>query len=123
MNALTFDNHATAMPLMQELMDGVSYRLIMSTIDTPKTAAQVSVENNLPLSSTYKKIKKLQDVGILFIEKIELDGKGKKVVYYRSRIKSMEFNLSRDQILLQFEKNDVHMSALVNAMKQQATAF
>jgi hypothetical protein len=35
----------------------------------------------------------------------------------------MEFNLSRDQILLQFEKNDVHMSALVNAMKQQATAF
>lgn len=97
------------MPLLQELVDGVSYRLIMSTIDTSKTAAQVSIENNLPLSSTYKKIKKLQDVGILFVEKIELDGKGKKVVYYRSKIKSMEFNLSRDQILLQFEKNDVHL--------------
>ncbi|HVX02975.1 MAG TPA: hypothetical protein VHA09_07445 [Nitrososphaera sp.] len=109
MNALTFDSHATAMPLLQELVDGVSYRLIMSTIDTSKTAAQVSIENNLPLSSTYKKIKKLQDVGILFVEKIELDGKGKKVVYYRSKIKSMEFNLSRDQILLQFEKNDVHL--------------
>ncbi len=108
-NALTFDSHATAMPLLQELVDGVSYRLIMSTIDTSKTAAQVSIENNLPLSSTYKKIKKLQDVGILFVEKIELDGKGKKVVYYRSKIKSMEFNLSRDQILLQFEKNDVHL--------------
>jgi predicted transcriptional regulator len=121
MNALTFDSHTTAMPLLQELVDGISYRLIMSTIDTAKTAAQVSVENNLPLSSTYKKIKKLQDVGILFIEKIELDGKGKKVVYYRSRIKSMEFNLSRDQILLQFEKNDVHLSsAQVNVIKQSA---
>ncbi len=98
------------MPLLQELVDGVSYKIIMSAIDTPKTAAQVSAENGLPLSSTYKKIKKLQEVGILFVEKIELDGKGKKVVYYRSKIKSMEFNLSRDQILLHFEKNDVRIS-------------
>ncbi|WP_415282592.1 hypothetical protein [Candidatus Nitrososphaera sp. FF02] len=117
---LSFDSHVMAMPLLQELVDGISYRIIMTTIDTPKTAAQVSAENGLPLSSTYKKIKKLQDVGILFVEKIELDGKGKKVVHYRSKIKSMEFNLSRDQILLQFEKNDVHLSsAIVNtgAMK------
>jgi hypothetical protein len=113
MNVLSFDSHAMAMPLLQELVDGISYRIIMTTIDTPKTAAQVSAENALPLSSTYKKIKKLQDVGILFVEKIELDGKGKKVVHYRSKIKSMEFNLSRDQILLQFEKNDVHLSSAI----------
>jgi hypothetical protein len=106
MNMLSFDNH-TAMPLMQELIDGVSHRIVMSTIDSAKTAAQLSADNSLPLSSTYKKVKKLQDVGILFVERIDLDGKGKKVVYYRSKVKSMEFNLSRDQIVLQFEKNDV----------------
>jgi predicted transcriptional regulator len=107
MNTLSFDGHAVAMPLLQELADGVSYRIVMSTIDNAKTAAQVSAENSLPLSSTYKKIKKLQTVGILFVEKIELDGKGKKVIYYRSKVKSMGFNLSRDQVLLQFEKNDI----------------
>lgn len=112
MNLLSFDNHAVAMPLLQELVDGVSHRIVMSTIDAAKTAAQVSAENSLPLSSTYKKIRKLQNVGILFVEKIDLDGKGKKVVYYRSRVKSMEFNLSRDQILLQFERNDVRPGAL-----------
>lgn len=112
MNALSFDNHAVAMPLLQELVDGVSHRIIMSTIDAAKTAAQVSAENSLPLSSTYKKIKKLQNAGILFVEKIDLDGKGKKVVYYRSKIKSLEFNLSRDQILLQLERNDVKSSAI-----------
>ena len=106
MNMLSFDSH-TAMPLMQELIDGVSHRIVMSTIDSAKTAAQLSADNSLPLSSTYKKVKKLQDVGILFVERIDLDGKGKKVVYYRSKVKSMEFNLSRDQIVLQFEKNDV----------------
>lgn len=110
MNALTFDNHEVAMPLLQELADGVSHRIIMSTIDEAKTAAQVSAENSLPLSSTYKKIKKLQDAGLLSVERIELDGKGRKVVYYRSRVKSMEFNLSRDQVLLHFEKNDARAS-------------
>ena len=112
MNALSFDDHKVAMPLLQELVDGVSHRIVMSTIDSAKTAAQVSAENSLPLSSTYKKIRKLQNVGILFVEKIDLDGKGKKVVYYRSKVKSMEFNLSRDQILLQFERNDVKPGAI-----------
>ena len=111
-NVLSFDDHTVAMPLLQELVDGVSHRIVMSTIDAAKTAAQVSAENSLPLSSTYKKIRKLQNVGILFVEKIDLDGKGKKVVYYRSKVKSMEFNLSRDQILLQFERNDVKPGAI-----------
>ncbi len=115
MNVLTFDDHSTAMPLLQELVDGMSYRIIMSTIDDAKTAIQISLENSLPLSSTYKKIKKLHEVGILFVERIELDGKGKKVFYYRSKIKSMEFNLTKDQVVLQFEKNDVRISsALIN---------
>jgi hypothetical protein len=116
-NALTFDKHITAIPVLQEIIDGISFKLITSTIDSSKTAAQVSVENNIPLSSTYKKIKKLQDIGMLSIERIELDGNGKKVAYYRSRIKSMELNLSRDQILLQFEKNDVKISAIVNSSR------
>ncbi len=116
-NALTFDKHITAIPVLQEIIDEISFKLITSTIDTSKTAAQVSVENNIPLSSTYKKIKKLQDIGMLSIERIELDGNGKKVAYYRSRIKSMELNLSRDQILLQFEKNDVKISAIVNSSR------
>lgn len=112
LNALSSDDHTVAMPLLQELVDGISYRIIISTIDAAKTAAQVSAENSLPLSSTYKKIRRLQSVGILFIEKIDLDGKGKKVVYYRSKVKSMEFNLSRDQVLLQFERNDVKPGAI-----------
>jgi hypothetical protein len=110
MNPLKFDNHDGAIPILQELVDGVSHRIIMSTIDEPKTAAQVSAENSLPLSSTYKKIKRLQDSGLLSVEKIELDGKGRKVIHYRSRIKSMEFNLSRDQVMLHFEKNDLRAS-------------
>lgn len=104
MNVLTFDSH-NAIPLAQELVDGISHRIVISAIDVAKTAAQIASENSLPLSSTYKKIKRLQDIGMLSVERMELNGKGKKVVYYRSRIKSVELNLSRDRVMLQLERN------------------
>jgi predicted transcriptional regulator len=104
LDVLTFDSH-NAMPLVQELVDSISHRIIISAIDAAKTAAQIASENSLPLSSTYKKIKRLQEVGMLSVERIELDGKGRKVVFYRSRIKSVELNLSRDRVMLQLERN------------------
>ena len=119
MNTLTFDSHASAIPLLQEVVDKISSRIIMSTIGSAKTACQIAMENTLPLSSTYKKIRKLQAMGILYIEKIDLDGSGKKVVLYRSRIKSLEFNLNGDSVSLQMEKNDV--AAIIRIEKQELT--
>lgn len=106
MNALSFSDHALALPILQELVDKVSFRIVVSIIDVPKNVTQIAVENHLPLSSTYKKIRKLQGLGMVSIEKIDIDGGGKKVLYYRSRIKSLEFNVTREGMLLQFEKND-----------------
>jgi hypothetical protein len=42
---------------------------------------------------------------LISIEKINIDSKGKKVIFYRSKIKSIEFNLKKDGMLLQFNKN------------------
>jgi len=106
MNALSFNDHTLALPILQELVDRVSFRIVVSIIDAAKNVTQIALENRLPLSSTYKKIRKLQSMGIVSIEKIDIDESGKKVIYYRSRIKSVEFNVTRDGVLLQFEKND-----------------
>ena len=106
MNALSYNDHSLALPILQELVDKVSFRIVMSIIDAAKNATQIALENQLPLSSTYKKIRKLQSMGMVSIEKIDIDDGGKKVLYYRSRIMSVEFNVTRDGVLLQFEKND-----------------
>lgn len=106
MNALSFNDHTLALPILQELVDKVSFRIVVSIIDAAKNATQIALENQLPQSSTYKKIRKLQNMGIVSIERIDIDEGGKKVLYYRSRIKSLEFNVTRDGVLLQFEKND-----------------
>lgn len=108
MNALSFNDHTLALPILQELVDKVSFRIVLSIIDTAKNVTQISMENQLPLSSTYKKIRKLQNMGIVSTERIDIDDSGKKVLYYRSKIKSLEFNVTRDSVLLQFERNDHH---------------
>ena len=95
-----------AIEMLREIADKTTYRIIVAIIHSPKTAAQICAENKLPLSSTYKRIRKLQEEGLITIEKINIDSKGKKVVLYRSKIKSLVFNLKANMIPLQFNKND-----------------
>lgn len=44
-----------AIPRLQLLADIISHEIILSTIDITRTAQQIALENNLPVSSTYKK--------------------------------------------------------------------
>lgn len=98
-----------AIEMLREIADKTTYRIIVAIIHSPKTAAQICAENKLPQSSTYKRIRKLQEEGLITIEKINIDSKGKKVVLYRSKIKSLVFNLKANMISLQFNKNDEMM--------------
>jgi predicted transcriptional regulator len=100
----SYYNDYNALLLLKELSDRITYRIIISTIESAKTTYQISEENKLPLSSTYKKIQKLYDTGLISVEKINIDSKGKKVLFYRSRIKSLEFNLNQKGLLLQFNR-------------------
>ena len=96
----------TIIPLLQDIIDETTLKIISSTIDAPKNVFQICYDNKIPLSSTYKKIRKLRHEGLVSIEKIETDGEGKKVVFYRSKIKSLDLNLKKERLILQFEQND-----------------
>ena len=47
------------MPLLKELFNGFSYKILLSTIDESKTVFQICNENDIAISLTYKKIRKL----------------------------------------------------------------
>jgi hypothetical protein len=51
---LSFE-YKEAIPRLQLTADTVSHKVILSTIDITKTAQQIALEKNLPISSTYKK--------------------------------------------------------------------
>ena len=44
--------------------------------------------------------------GLVSIEKIDIDNNGRKIVYYRSNMKSVGLNLDKESILSQLEQND-----------------
>src|SRR5918995_3595663 len=81
--------------LIHEISDDMAFRIITSISDSAKAVTRISIENKIPLSSTYKKIKKLQKCGVVRIYRSEMDGTGKKVLLYRSNIASFEFKIER----------------------------
>jgi predicted transcriptional regulator len=94
-----------AIPLLKELFDGFSYKILLSVMDKPKTVFQICDENHVPVSSTYKKIKKLRNMGLLVVDSIIINEKGKKVIFYKSKIRSIELVLDKQNVILQLKKN------------------
>jgi predicted transcriptional regulator len=85
--------------LLHELSDDIAYRIIISIVDSAKAATQISMENKIPSSSTYKKLKKLQKCGLVRIERINIDASGKKVLLYKSKIRRIEFKMEREGLI------------------------
>jgi hypothetical protein len=111
-----------AIPRLQLLADSVSHKIILATIDVAKTAQHIALENNLPVSSTYKKIRRLCQMDLLCIDQVNIDESGKKVLFYKSKEKSLEFYLRKNGCLLQFEKNE-HTSRFHTEMTRGSGIF
>ena len=105
-NLLSLSDIQIALPILQDIIDESALKIISSIIDIEKNVFQICYENKLPLSSTYKKVRKLHNDGLVSVRKIDIDDRGRKVVFYRSKIKSLDFNLKKNGILLQFDRND-----------------
>jgi hypothetical protein len=90
--------------LLREVAEMITYKIITSTMYSAKTVLQISTENELPLSSTYKKISRLVKAGILSVERASIDDNGKKVLYYRSKIRAIEASLSEDGLAIHLKK-------------------
>jgi allophanate hydrolase subunit 2 len=118
---LSFE-YEEAIPRLQLLGDVVSHKIILATIDIAKTAQQIALENNLPVSSTYKKIRRLCQMDLLCVDQVNIDESGKKVLFYKSKVKSLEFYLKKGACILQFEKNE-HISKFNTPIVQGSNIF
>ena len=88
---------------VHELLDSVSYQIIMSISDYAKPVVEISVENKIPLSSTYKKMKRLTKHGLVHADKIIIDGAGKKVILYKSKVRGMRIEVEHGNMNIKFE--------------------
>jgi DNA-binding Lrp family transcriptional regulator len=71
-------------------------KIILSTIPKGKSVEDLSKENDIPLSTCYRRVHEMLDSGILIVERIVITPDGKKYEILRSTFKgfSVGFEVS-----------------------------
>ena len=59
---------------------------------------------------------------LMCINHVKVDESGKKVIFYKSKIKSLEFYLKKGYCMLQFERNE-HGSKLSTRLTKDSVVF
>ena len=98
-NSSDIDKNET-LCFLNNILENDTYKIILSVIENSKTVYQMHKETSLPLSSIYKRIKKIEDLGIISIEKISINNKGRKLIFYKSKIKNITFKLNEKDVSL-----------------------
>lgn len=75
--------------LVQGLADEYSRKIILSAIPKAKSVEDMSRENDIPLSTAYRRIHELLDAQMLVVEKIIITPDGKKYELLRSAYKAI----------------------------------
>ena len=73
--------------VMRALLDDHSRLILTATMLAPKSVIDIS-EQNIPITSAYRKVKELKEFGLLKVERIVLTPDGKKFELVKSTIRT-----------------------------------
>ena len=74
------------------LIDKYSRKILNSTMENSKSVMDIMREQEIPMTSAYRRIKSLQDNKLIKIEKSVVTDDGKRYYLYRSTLKSVVIN-------------------------------
>lgn len=86
---LEISEPARVQALVQGLADEYSRKILLSAIPAAKSVEDMSRENDIPLSTCYRRVHELLDAQILIVEKIIVTPDGKKYELLRSAYRSV----------------------------------
>ena len=81
--------------LVQGLADEYSRKILLSAIPAAKSVEDMSRENDIPLSTCYRRVHELLDAQILVVERIIVTPDGKKYELIRSAYRSVTVSFDR----------------------------
>ena len=91
--------------VIEALADAESRSILFSTIRKGKTAAELSYELKIPLSSVYKKLSDLEELTLVKIEKWMTSDKGRRFKVYKSRISKADISIRKPEPALMLVPN------------------
>ena len=83
--------------IIESLADAESRAILFSTIRKGKTAADLSYQLQIPLSSVYKKLADLEELTLIKVDKWLISDKGRKFKVYRSRISKADISIKKPE--------------------------
>ena len=94
--------------LLGILADRYSRAILESTMDSPKSAIELSADCKIPISTAYRRVQELHDNKLLGISG-SINDDGKKYFLYKSKIKS---------IMTCFNGSSVEVEIVPNSLEQ-----
>jgi DNA-binding Lrp family transcriptional regulator len=92
--------------MIQALSDGYSRRILLSAIPKAKSVEDLSKENDIPLSTCYRRVNEMTQQGIMIVEKITITPDGKKYEMVRSAFKSVKISFDQGELAIDAIPNE-----------------
>ena len=90
--------------MCRTLGDYAAYAVLISIMGSTKSAFEISMENSLPISSTYKALKKLQHEGLIRSSLADRDGR--RIALYTSKIQSLRIIVQKNNARIELVNPD-----------------
>ena len=103
--AIQLDKYDINQKIIKALTDLESRTILFSIKQNARLAQDISRKTNIPLSTVYKKLEKLQELSLVKIERIKLSDHGRRMKYYKSRISEVEISIRKLEPILILHKN------------------
>jgi Helix-turn-helix domain len=92
--------------LINALADEYSRKIILKTISKAESVEELSRTEQIPISTAYRRVNEMREVGLLTVEKTILNEEGKKYELFRSAFRSFKINLEGGEIMIEAEFNE-----------------
>lgn len=79
-----------------------SKKIFLSLIESEKSANELSSTLNIPLSTTYRILKYLEDEGLIKVSKMALSSEGHHLKIYRAKFNKMILTIDSENIKVHF---------------------
>jgi hypothetical protein len=91
--------------ILAALGDESSRRILGSAIATGKTVEEISAEQNLPLSTCYRRMRSLLSGGLMILEKTVVTPTGKRYAIYRTSFSKTAIRFNGEEIAVEVTPN------------------
>ena len=91
--------------ILNALLDEYSRKILDSTIDEAKSITDIMREQDIPMTSTYRRVKLLMDNKLVKVERSMVTDDGKRYFLYLSNIKDASILFNKGELIVEITPN------------------